>query len=126
MHIDALTAGWNLVAGVGVGFSLAVLPRYFMARNGVSAARGLDADEQEDAIKLAHHYIWSEGSRLICHTISLTLGVWSVFLPQDNPSEPRPHKLIIFGTAFVFGLVAINCLTVGNSIRAYLAWRRWR
>jgi hypothetical protein len=95
-----------------------------MARKGVSESIRLSVLEQKSAIRLAHHYIWSEASRLVCHSISFALGVWSAFLPRDNPSEPRPHSLIIFGTAFVFGLVAINCLTVQNSIRAYVAWRR--
>jgi hypothetical protein len=124
MHINALTGFWNLVAGVGVGFSLSVLPQYFTARKGVSESIRLSVLEQKAAIRLAHHYIWAEASRLSCHTISLVLGVWSLFLPQVPPQPDRPQAVVTFGFNVVLGLIAINCLTVQNSIRAYLAWRR--
>jgi hypothetical protein len=127
MHLDALSVAWNTIALTGVGFSLAVIPQYFIARNGVSSSRrNLSQRERDAATLLSHTYIWSESSRLACHLISLGLGIWSVFLPHVDSDDPRPHAIAAFGIAFILGLVAINCLTVQNSIRAYLAWRRSR
>lgn len=125
MHLDFLSVFWNVVAATGVCFSVAVIPQYIAAREGVnSPRRNLTATERRGAILLSHNYIWSESSRLACHLISLCLGIWSVFLPPVNNQEPQPHIYAVFGVAFVLGLVTINCLTVQNSIRAYLGWRK--
>jgi hypothetical protein len=124
MHVDAITVCWCAVSGTGVGFSLSVLPRYISARKGVSESIRLSVLEQKAALRLAHNYIWSESSRLACHSISLALGVWSIFVPQQRETDPVAPQTMIFGIAVLLGLIAINCLTVQNSIRAYVAWRR--
>jgi hypothetical protein len=124
MHIDALTAFWDIVAVTGVSFSAAVLPKYLAARSGARSTRRIpNEDDRRLALRIAHDYIWAEASRLACHLISLGLGISSAFLPQME-SQPQSRSMVLYGLAFVFGLVAINCLTVQNSVRAYVAWRR--
>jgi hypothetical protein len=124
MHVDALTVFWDAVAITGTAFSFAVLPQYLAARAGARDPKRIpDADDRTMAVELVHGYIWSECSRLACHVISLALGIGSAFLPRME-RDPQPRSVVIYGTAFVLGLVAINCLTVQNSVRAYIAWRR--
>jgi hypothetical protein len=124
MHVDALTAFWDAVALTGTGFSLATLPQYLRAHKGAQSTRRIpNEDDRRLALRIAHDYIWSECSRLACHIISLGLGITSAFIPQME-REPQPKGIAIYGLVVVCGIVAINCLTVQNSVRAYLAWRR--
>jgi len=123
MHVDAVTIAWNVVATAGVAFSAAVLPQYWVARKIARDEQNhLNTRFRRDAVRLIGSYLWMETSRFCCHMISLTLGVWNLFVPRV-PQVDRPHANDVYLGAFLVGIIAINCLTVANSVRAYLAWR---
>jgi len=123
MHANPVTILWNAIAGIGVVFSLVVIPKYWTARRIARDKRSaLDTQYRRDGVFLMSSYLWMEVSRLACHVISLALGVWYPFLPAVSQPD-RPPSVDAYGLAFLLGIIAINCLTVGNSIRAFLAWR---
>lgn len=126
MTADAIvtTIIWNIAALTGMGFSVTVLPQYWLARRGArEIQKRMGTQEAKDAVRLVKNYLWAEVSRLICHLISLVLGIQVFFIPR-MPEPQRTHSAAIYGTEVLLGFIAINVLTVHNSIRAYLSWRK--
>jgi hypothetical protein len=122
LHVNIASGLWTLSAAAGLGFSVAVIPQYVAK---IPQAKRLSPRNRKTGLAIIYDFIFSEVNRAVQHTLSLTLGVISFFVPPaPAPSAPIPHSLVIYGLCVVFVFLLLNILATLNSGRAYIAWRR--